>query len=87
VDLESELERTKLAEFESQEAAMLINDSVQSSVVELQTLKECLRTSEIERERMGSSLTDLRLDLESWKTKQVLGAEKLQAAEAALRKV
>lgn len=81
------MERTKLAEFESQEAAMFVTDTAQSSIHELNALREKLRQSQIKNEKLSSTLNEVRLESESLRMKQGVGAEKLEFAEAELRKV
>jgi len=87
VGLERELERTKLAEFETQESVMLINDSVQNANSENSKLKMQLKSMEERNYQLTSQLEDAMLELESLKCKYEVDFEKLQLAEAELKKV
>jgi hypothetical protein len=85
--LETELERTKLAEFETQESVMIMNDVVYSSESETSQLKEKIRKLEVENRKLHDSLDDAVVELDNIKTKDVVEQEKLLTAENALRKV
>ncbi len=87
VELESEVERTKLAEFETQESVMLINDSASSAKKENKDLKQRLKSCEQEYHKLQDSLRQKTMEVESFKAKEVLEKEKLQSLEAELRKV
>jgi len=87
VDLESELEKTKLAEFETQESVMLMNDSVNSIKAENIKLKNQLKQLDEENRKAMSSLEDVTFEFESLKANYSINEEKLIVAETELKKV
>ena len=87
VELESELEKTRLAEFETQESVMLMNDTVSATKSETTTLREKIQRLEQENRKLVHSLDDAKLELESFKSKDVLDKAKLQTAQAELQQV
>jgi hypothetical protein len=87
VDLDSELEKAKLAEFETQESVMLINDSVNSVKSENIQLKEQLKQLDQENRNVSTTLEDVTFEYDSLKVKYSLNEEKLGVAETELKKV
>lgn len=87
LELEAELERIRLSEFESQESVLLMNDSIQCSKSENLQLKEQLRKLDEENRKLARSLEDLSLAHDSLKSKQSVDTEKLTVAETELKKV
>ena len=87
MELESELEKTRLAEFETQESVMLMNDTVTATKSETTTLKEKIQRLEEENRRLINSLDDAKLELESYQSKDALDKAKLQTAQAELQQV
>lgn len=87
IELEAELERLRLAEFESQESVLLMNDSIQSSKTENIQLKDQLRKLDEQNRKLARSLEDLTIQHDSLKCKQSVDDEKLTVAETELKKV
>lgn len=87
VDLDSELEKAKLAEFETQESVMLINDSVNSVKSDNSKLKEQLKQLDEENRKISSNLEDISFEYDSLKGKYSINEEKLILAETELKKV
>jgi chromosome segregation ATPase len=87
VDLDSELEKAKLSEFESVESVMLINDSVNSVKNENIKLKEQLKQLDQENRKNATSLEDVSFEYESLKGRYAINEEKLVLAETELKKV
>ncbi|CAG7710006.1 unnamed protein product [Allacma fusca] len=87
VELESELEKTKLTEFETQESVMLMNDAVYSSKSETTKLRDHIRKLEQENRKLHDALDDAVVELDNVKGRDVLDQDKLRTAEAELRRV
>jgi chromosome segregation ATPase len=87
VDLESELEKTKLAEFETQESVMLMNDSVNSIKTENIKLKDQLKQLDEENRKATTTLEDVTFELDSLRVNCTITEEKLMLAETELKKV
>jgi len=87
VNLETELERIRLSEFESQEEVLLMTDSIQTSNNENLQLKDKLRKLDEDNRKLARSLEDLSMKHESLRAKQSIEGEKLQVAESELKKL
>lgn len=87
VDLDSELEKAKLVEFETQESVMLINDSVNSVKSENYKLKEQLKQLDNDNRSVNTTLEDVTFELDSLRGKYSINEEKLFLAETELKKV
>ncbi|ODM95280.1 Shootin-1 [Orchesella cincta] len=87
IELEAELERIRLSEFESQESVLLMNDTIQSSTSESTQLRDQLRKLDEENRKLARSLEDLTLEHDSLKAKHSVDEEKVLVAEAELKKL
>ncbi|CAL8143150.1 unnamed protein product [Orchesella dallaii] len=87
IELEAELERIRLSEFESQESVLLMNDTIQSSKTDNFQLKDQLRKLDEENRKLARSLEDLTLEHESLKSKHSIDEEKVLVAETELKKL
>lgn len=81
------MENTKLAEFETQESVMLMNDDAQTLKSENCTLRRRINDLENEKDKVTSELEQMKLELEMLRDREGLEKEKLHLAEAELRKV